>query len=161
MRLRAATEADAAVIAAAEREIARVPGRLASRPEEITDGGIAHVIAGVEKFVVAERDGVIVGHAFLEPLQLAVTAHVVRLTIAVHPGFERQGIGRALMAELVAWARASTEIEKMELQVRASNDAAIALYAAFGFVEEGRKTRRIKLGEGQYVDDVYMALWVA
>jgi putative acetyltransferase len=44
--------------------------------------------------------------------------------------------------------------------VRSSNEGAIALYRSLGFVEEGRKTRRLKVGAGEYLDDVYMALWV-
>lgn len=47
-----------------------------------------------------------------------------------------------------------------ERQVRASNEPAMALYRSLGFVEEGRKTRRLKLGPDAYLDDVYMALWV-
>ena len=102
-----------------------------------------------------------VAHAFLEPLSpLAVTAHVLRLTIVVHEGNERQGIGRALMNELLAWARSNPNVDKVELQVRSSNEAAIALYRSLGFVEEGRKTKRLKIAPGEYLDDVYMALWV-
>jgi len=111
-------------------------------------------------YLVAERDGAIVGHALLEPLALAVTAHVVRLTIAIHEGHQRQGVGRALMNALLAWARGDARVEKVELQVRSSNAAAIALYQSLGFVEEGRKTRRLKMGPHAYLDDVYMALWV-
>ncbi len=49
---------------------------------------------------------------------------------------------------------------KVELQVRSSNERAIALYRSLGFVEEGRKTRRLKIGPNKYLDDLYMALWV-
>jgi ribosomal protein S18 acetylase RimI-like enzyme len=37
---------------------------------------------------------------------------------------------------------------------------AIALYRSLGFAEEGRKTRRLKIGPNEYIDDLYMALWV-
>ena len=115
---------------------------------------------GRGNYLVAEHAGEIVGHALLEPLALAVTAHVVRLTIAVHEGHQGRGIGRALMHELLRWARADPRVDKVELQVRSSNARAIALYSSLGFVEEGRKTRRLKLGPGVYLDDIYMALWV-
>ena len=111
-------------------------------------------------YLVAEHAGTVVGHAFLESLQLAATSHVVKLTIAVHEGHQRQGVGRALMNELLRWARSNPHVEKVELQVRSSNDGAIALYRSLGFIEEGRKTRRLKIGPGEYLDDVYMALWV-
>jgi ribosomal protein S18 acetylase RimI-like enzyme len=111
-------------------------------------------------YLVAEQAGAVVGHAFLESLSLATTSHVVRLTIAVHEGHQRRGTGRALMNELLRWARSNPRVEKVELQVRSSNAPAIALYRSLGFVEEGRKTRRLKIGPGEYIDDVYMALWV-
>jgi ribosomal protein S18 acetylase RimI-like enzyme len=163
--LRIARPEDAPVLAAAERAIARVPGLLASRPEEIDDDAVRSTIRdcnerGRGKYLVAEHAGIVVGHAFLEPLLLAVTAHVVRLTIAVHEGHQRRGVGRALMNELLTWARSHPHVEKVELQVRSSNEPAIALYRSLGFVEEGRKTRRLKLGANDYRDDVYMALWV-
>jgi len=64
------------------------------------------------------------------------------------------------MNELLGWARSDPRVEKVELQVRSSNEPAIGLYRSLGFVEEGRKTRRVKIGPGEYIDDVYMALWV-
>jgi putative acetyltransferase len=163
--IRAARSADAPLLAAAERAIASVPGRLASRPEEIQDEDVRRKIDELEDgargiFLVAERAGAVVGHAFLEPLTLAATSHVVRLTIAVHEGHQRQGAGRALMTELLRWARSRPSVEKVELQVRSTNEPALALYRSLGFVEEGRKTKRLKIGPSTYLDDVYMALWV-
>lgn len=163
--IRNARPEDAPRLAAAERAIARVPGMLASRPEEISDDAVRRAILNLEDpgrgiYLVAERAGTIVGHALLEALSLAVTSHVVRLTIAVHEGHQGQGIGRALMDELLRWARSNPRVEKVELQVRSSNDRAIALYRSLGFVEEGRKTRRLKISPDTYLDDVYMALWV-
>lgn len=163
--IRHARPEDAPLLAAAERAIAAVPGRLASRPDEIADDAVRRMIVDLEErgrgiYLVAERAGTIVGHALLEPLALAVTSHVVRVTLAVHEGHQGQGVGRALMNELLRWARSDPRVEKVELQVRSSNDRAVALYRSLGFVEEGRKTRRLKLAPGAYVDDLYMALWV-
>lgn len=163
--IRNARPEDAPLLAAAERAIARVPGMLASRPDEIDDDAVRRTIVALEErgdgmYLVAEREGTIVGHAFLEALSLAVTSHVVRLTIAVHEGHQGQGVGRALMNELLRWARSNPRVEKVELQVRSSNDRALALYRSLGFVEEGRKTRRLKIGPDMYIDDLYMALWV-
>jgi ribosomal protein S18 acetylase RimI-like enzyme len=163
--IRDARPEDAPLLAAAERAIARVPGKLASRPSEIDDDALRDKIVDLEAhgrgiFLVAEEAGTVVGHAFLEPLPLAATSHVVRLTLAVHEGHQRQGVGTALMNDLLEWARSNPRVEKVELQVRSSNEGAIALYRSLGFVEEGRKTRRLKVGPGEYIDDVYMALWV-
>jgi RimJ/RimL family protein N-acetyltransferase len=51
-------------------------------------------------------------------------------------------------------------VEKVELRVRATNAAAVHLYTKFGFVEEGRLRRRVKLADTGYVDDITMA-WFA
>jgi GNAT superfamily N-acetyltransferase len=54
---------------------------------------------------VPEEAGGVVGHAFLGPMPLQAISHVFRLTIVVHPGYESQGIGNALMKELMDWAK--------------------------------------------------------
>lgn len=58
------------------------------------------------------------------------------LTIAVAPECQRQGIGRLLMTEMEAIARAAGATD-MFLEVAETNVAAAALYAGCGFVEAG------------------------
>lgn len=163
--IRRARVEDAPTLAAAERAVARTPGQLASRPEELHDESFRERIAALEAnesalYVVVEGEAGIVGHAVVEPHKLASVSHVVFLTIVIHEGHQGQGLGRFLMGHLVDWARRNPRVEKFELQVRASNERAIRLYQSLGFVEEGRKTRRLKFGPGDYRDDIYMALWV-
>src|SRR5688572_11278525 len=81
--IRAARPDDSAVLATAERELAAMPGRLAATAEEIDDDAIREMILNLEergrgRFLVAERAGRVVGHASLERLALAATAHVAR-----------------------------------------------------------------------------------
>lgn len=64
------------------------------------------------------------------------------------------------MTELMAWAESHPRIEKVELRVRATNARAIALYKRFGFVEEGRFEKRIRLPDGSYIADLSMARFV-
>ena len=163
--IRKARPEEAPALAEAERVIARTPGQLASRPEELKDEDFRQKILALNQsetglFVVAEHNGTLVGHAILDPLKLAVTAHVVVLTIAIHEGYQGRGFGKRLMVHLISWTRANPKIEKFELQVRSSNERAISLYKSLGFIEEGRKTRRLKYGPESYLDDLYMALWV-
>lgn len=165
LTLRLAQPGDASVLAEAERQIAATPGRLVSHPAELSDERFAQKIIALSAadngiYVVAERGGHVVGHAMLDPLPLAAVRHVAHLTIAVHPGAQGQGVGRAMLAHLVAWARKSAVLEKIELHVRASNAPAIALYRSLGFEEVGRWRRRVRLGPGEYVDDVAMDLLV-
>ena len=96
----------------------------------------------------------------LDPLPLAAVRHVVHLTLAVHPGWQGQGIGRAVLTDLIAWARACPVVEKIELHVRSSNARAQELYGKMGFAEVGRWRRRVKVAPGQYLDDVAMEFFV-
>ena len=65
-------------------------------------------------------------------------AHITIL--AVHPDYQRQGLGQVLLWALLrsAWQRG---LEWATLEVRASNRAAIALYQKFGFSEVGKRRR--------------------
>ena len=163
--IRAARVADAPLLAAAERAIAATPGLLVSLPAELTDERFAQKIAALDgadngRYLVAETAGELVGHGLLDPLPLAAVRHVVHLTLAVHPGWQGRGVGRALLASLIDWARAAPAVEKIELHVRASNAAAQALYRKLGFAEIGRWQRKVRIAPGQYVADVAMELLV-
>jgi ribosomal protein S18 acetylase RimI-like enzyme len=54
-------------------------------------------------------------------------------SVDVAPSARRQGIGSAVMRELLVWARGRGAVASY-LQVRAVNDAALRLYAALGYV---------------------------
>ena len=58
--------------------------------------------------------------------------------IAVAPDKRRCGYGRAIVLALIRDAEAR-DLEQIALEVRASNEPAIALYKAFGFFEAGRR----------------------
>ena len=58
--------------------------------------------------------------------------------VAVAPEARRQGVGSALIAELLHRADA-LQLAFVTLEVRASNAPAIALYAGFGFEPVGRR----------------------
>lgn len=109
------------------------------------------------RYVVAEKNGKIVGHALLDPMPLEAISHVFRLTIIVHPGFLGQGIGTLLMRDLMEWAKQSPRVKKIELLVRTTNERAIRLYSKLGFVVEGRFRKRVRLPDGELVDDIAMA----
>jgi ribosomal protein S18 acetylase RimI-like enzyme len=154
---------DAAALAEAEREIAKNPGFLASRPFELTDERFAKKIAELSKadngkYLVAQAGDEIVGHAMLDPLSLSACRHVVHLTLVVHPGRQGKGNGKFLLGELIKWAKANDVVEKIELHVRSSNAVALSLYEKFGFTEVGRWSRRVKVSSEQYLDDVSMEL---
>ena len=160
--IRRANTSDAAVLCAAEREIAKTPGRLVSLPDELIEDNFAEKIEQLQdgSYLVAERDGVIVGHAFLvAPSPQRRLAHVRYLNLVVHAPYAGQGIGTALLRALQNATRANG-IERIELRVRATNIAAVNLYKKCGFTEEFTSLRRIKLEDGTYLDDMSM-VWFA
>lgn len=83
------------------------------------------------------------GAAFL--LGRVIGPEAELLTLAVDPAARRRGQGRALVTRFLAAARAQGA-ETAFLEVAADNAAAIALYAATGWTEAGR--RRGYYGEG-------------
>lgn len=65
-------------------------------------------------------------------------AHIIML--AIHPQFQRQGLGQALLWALLKSA-CDRQLERSILEVRDSNLAAVSLYKKFGFKEAGRRKR--------------------
>ena len=68
-------------------------------------------------------------------------AHITIL--AIHPRFQGQGLGQALLWALLTNAH-SRQLERATLEVRDSNLAAVSLYNKFGFKEAGRRKRYYK-----------------
>lgn len=84
--------------------------------------------------VLEDPAGAVLGYVVL--LVAPPDADVANLAVA--PKARRQGAGRALLgAALASAARAG--VRRVHLEVRESNAAARALYAAFGFVPVGRR----------------------
>ena len=86
------------------------------------------------RYVVARAGDRVVGFAGV--WLMVDDAHVT--TFGVHPDWRRQGIGRQLMLN-VAELSVAIGARRMTLEVRASNEAAQALYHAFGFEIVGRR----------------------
>jgi ribosomal-protein-alanine N-acetyltransferase len=85
----------------------------------------------------------------------AVAGEAELVTIAVDPDARRQGAGRSLLAAFEAGARARGTARAF-LEVADDNAAALALYAAAGWTETGRRSGYYARGAGR-VDAVTMA----
>ena len=161
--IREARSGDAAALCEAERAVVReFDGLLVSEPSELVERTFAERIhmqsEGRVKVLVAEVAHQVVGHASLYPMGLQKVAHVLRLDMCVHLGHWGHGHGTRLLAELLFWARERPGAHKVELLVRSTNTAAIALYEHAGFAHEGRFKDRVRLRNGQFVDDLGMGL---
>ncbi|MBR4863885.1 MAG: ribosomal protein S18-alanine N-acetyltransferase [Oscillospiraceae bacterium] len=60
------------------------------------------------------------------------------MNVAVDPAYRRQGIGEKLITELMARLKENS-VYALALEVRASNESAIALYDKLGFTQVGRR----------------------
>ena len=107
--------------------------------------------------LIAEVDGQIVGEINCKGGKRQATRHSALLGISVDQAWRNQGIGNALMAQAINWARGTGIVTRLELQVYARNSRAIWLYEKFGFQVEGRR-RRVIYQNGEYLDDLVMAL---
>ena len=103
--------------------------------------------------VVAIESGQIIGWCDIVPHPYEGMKHAGRLGMGVRRDRRASGIGRKLL-EAAAERALRSGIERIELEVFASNRSAICLYESSGFELEGRKVAGRKL-DG-YTDDILL-----
>lgn len=138
--IRTATPADVAAIASLEESALGV--------DAWSSGLIAEGVAGslpTISYLVAELAGA--GTTTLTGFAVAsVVAEIAELQrIAVTDEARRSGVGSALLTEIVGRARAD-RADRLLLEVRETNAAALAFYARHGFVEIDRRPRYYRDG---------------
>jgi RimJ/RimL family protein N-acetyltransferase len=106
--------------------------------------------------LLAEVPEAIVGFvqfcAFSHPQQ----AHWGNLAVSVLRPWRRRGIGRALVASLLEWAKGVDGLRRLSLEVFATNAPAIRLYESLGFAVDGAKRDGVRVGDA-YVDLLLMS----
>ncbi|MGE6163086.1 GNAT family N-acetyltransferase [Aeromonas salmonicida] len=106
--------------------------------------------------LVAEVDGLLVGQISLHMEPNPRRKHVAGIGMGVRDDWAGKGVGSALMAAALDLADNWLNLHRIELTVFVDNEAALALYRKFGFVEEGL-ARDYAFRQGRYVDVFYMA----
>ena len=109
---------------------------------------------------IAESKLKMVGIIHFEVMKKKKVSHSGEFALAIHPDFHKQKIGSELLQQLVLWAKQNPKIEKVILNVAEHNQKAIDLYKKFGFVTEGVNIKAVKQPDGQYTNNVQMALFV-
>jgi ribosomal-protein-alanine N-acetyltransferase len=131
VKVRLATEADSDAVVASEADNLGADAWSAGLVAE----GVAGRLPTVH-YLVAESEGRVVGHAVA-----SLVAEIAELQrIAVAAPWRRRGVAAALLDEVVVLA-VGAGAERMLLEVREDNAAALAFYAAHGFVELDRRRR--------------------
>ena len=110
-------------------------------------------------YVAEAEDGAIVGRLSLARDQHPASRHVADIGLMVAATHRRRGIGQALLAVAVEWAR-ENDVRKLELHVFPWNEPAIALYERFGFEREGYRKRHYRRDD-DYADAILMAYAVS
>jgi RimJ/RimL family protein N-acetyltransferase len=150
-RIRPAREADRHALAVLFAEVAEERDGIAAEPPV----DIAKRAAGwrVDETLVAVVDGRIVGSLTVEPSPFGFG----ELGMEVAREWRGQGVGSALVAAAIDWAR-ERGLHKLSLAVWPHNAAAIALYRKFGFVDEGRRPKHMRRASGELWDLLEMGL---
>jgi [ribosomal protein S18]-alanine N-acetyltransferase len=127
LEIRRLTYADLPQIIAVERRAFPTPWSLAMFVLELSKP------AGV--CLAALRDGEMLGYLICS--RYDTVWHI--MNVAVDPGRRREGIGSALLTDLLR--RIDGHGARFTLEVRESNFGAIELYKRFGFAPAGRRRR--------------------
>lgn len=107
--------------------------------------------------IVAEVDGVVAGYAAYGPWREKTGYRfTVENSVYVASGYQRRGIARALMVELIELARAAG-MHVMIGAIEAGNAASIALHEQLGF-EPPVVVREVGTKFGKWLDLAFMRL---
>jgi ribosomal-protein-alanine N-acetyltransferase len=139
--IRAAEPADGDAVVALESECQGADAWSAWLVRDGIGGGLPTV-----RYLVAELDGEVVGYAVA-----SFAGDIAELQrIGVAAAVRRTGTATALLDEVVAEAPA-TGADRLLLEVREDNTAALGFYAARGFVEIDRRARYYRDGAAAVV----------
>lgn len=135
MQLRDMTARDIAAVACIEQQVHAHPW---------TAGNFSDALASGYLCKVAELDGTMLGYAVL--MQGVDDAELLDIGIAA--AFQRRGYGRAVLQAVLALA-CELGRQRVVLEVRVSNAAAIGLYRAMGFSEIGLRRNYYAASNGR------------
>ncbi len=82
------------------------------------------------------------------------SAHTASFGVAVHPAYQKKGLGTALLRALENIAR-DRSITKIEVNYYEGNPAG-SLYRSLGYQQEGRRIKKGRLDDGTYVDEILL-----
>ncbi len=151
MEIRPSTDADRPALARLFAAVAQERDGIATEPPvDVEERARTWRLEGD---FVAAADGEIVGNIHVDRNRHGFG----EIGMAVAKDRRGQGIGTALLAYAIDWARREG-LHKLCLHVFPHNEAAIGLYRRFGFVEEGRLVKQCRRSTGELWDTIAMGL---
>ena len=124
---------------------------IATEPPVDVNERAAVFARGAGGSVVAVAGGELIGMLHVE-----VSRHGFgELGMLVDRAWRGRGVGSALLAAAVTWAR-GRGLHKLCLEVFAHNTAAIGLYRRCGFREEGRRVQQYRRASGELWASIVM-----
>lgn len=98
----------------------------------------AEVLGRALPFLVAERDGVVLGYAYANYFRPRMAyRYCLEDSIYLHPDAQGQGVGRLLLAELIARCEAAGGRQMLAVIGDADNKGSIGVHKALGFEHTG------------------------
>ena len=128
----------------------------AALPLERIRGFVTQSVTDDAVQFVALQGDTVVGWADIFPAWAEGVKHIGTLGMGLRAEVRGRGLGRQLLASCLVKA-AVKGMTRIELSVRADNQAAIRLYEALGFAPEGRKRHGHRI-DGVYSDTLAMSL---
>jgi RimJ/RimL family protein N-acetyltransferase len=151
IRLRPARDEDRLPLALVFAAVAEERDGIATEPPVDVEARAASWT--LDGTIVAVADAEVIGSIHVAP-----TRHGYgEIGMAIARDWRGAGVGSALMAAAIEWARARG-LHKLSLGVFTHNAAGIALYRKYGFVEEGRRVKHYRRQSGELWDSIEMGL---
>ncbi|RTL54089.1 MAG: N-acetyltransferase family protein [Bradyrhizobiaceae bacterium] len=123
-------------------------GEMLRRFSDITGNGFS--------YLVAEREGAVAGYAYVAPYRARPAYRfTVENSIYLAPAYQRQGIGSALLMELIAQSQARGFRQMIAVIGDSANTASVALHARCGFEMIGTLPD-VGFKFGRWLDSVLM-----
>ena len=109
-------------------------------------------------YLAAEEKGEILGYGYCTLYRTrSAYRYTLEDSIYVKPGMQRKGIGKAVLAELIARSTALNYRQMIAVIGDSANAASIAVHASLGFVRAGN-LRSTGYKFGRWVDTIMMQL---
>jgi phosphinothricin acetyltransferase len=157
--IRTAGEADAAAVAAIYgHHVLSGLGTFEEVPPSVGEIGerIAAVLARGLPYLVAEDAGAVIGFAYAAPFRLrAAYRYTVEDSVYVDPAHLGRGVGKALVAQVIAACEALGLRQMVAVIGDSGNAGSIGLHRSLGFEHQG-VGRSFGFKHGRWVDIVWM-----